>query len=92
MTQEALATKAGISVNYLSAIERGISFPRCECLIRLLNALQVSADAVFCDVVTASDAYRTCLLSKILDSLPAAARHRILGILEFLIRQESERI
>ena len=44
MTQEELAEKLGVSSNYISTIERGASFPRCERLILLLNGLQTSAD------------------------------------------------
>lgn len=92
LTQSALAARVGISVNHLSGIERGTAFPRCESLIGILNTLEISADAVFCDAVAASVADNTCLLSRTLDSLPTAARQRILGILDFLIRQASEEI
>ena len=91
-TQEALAARLGISVNFLSGIERGTSFPRCESLIRLLNTLEIPADAIFCDAVTASVEDKTCLLARTLDNLPTASRQRILGILDFLIRQGSEEI
>ena len=51
LTQEQFAEKTGFTANYISTLERGASFPRCEKLITLLNALEVSADAIFCDVV-----------------------------------------
>lgn len=44
----------GVTINYISTIERGMTFPRCEKLVQLLNALGVPADAVFCDVLTSS--------------------------------------
>ena len=38
LTQEELSEKTGLSINYISIIERGASFPRCQRLITLLNA------------------------------------------------------
>ena len=49
LTQDALSEKLGLTTNYISTIERGASFPRCEKLILLLNGLETSADAIFCD-------------------------------------------
>ena len=48
LTQEEFAKKMGVTINYISTIERGMTFPRCEKLVQLLNALGVPADAVFC--------------------------------------------
>ena len=52
LTQEQFAEKTGLTTNYISTVERGASFPRCEKLILIMNALEVSADAIFCDVLT----------------------------------------
>lgn len=54
LTQEDFAEKTGLSVNYISTVERGGSFPRCERLITIINGLETSADAIFCDVINAS--------------------------------------
>ena len=40
LTQEDLAEKLGLTPNYISTVERGASFPRCEKLILLLNGLE----------------------------------------------------
>lgn len=50
-TQAELSGKAGCTEQYISAIERGINFPAYNRLVRILNILGVSADAVFCDVL-----------------------------------------
>ncbi len=55
LTQEQFAEKIGVGVNYISTVERGASFPRCEKLIAILNGLEVSADAIFCDVTKVRD-------------------------------------
>ena len=52
LTQEQFAEKLGVATNYISTIERGASFPRYEKLVAIINALETSADAIFCDVVT----------------------------------------
>ena len=63
LTQEQLAEKTGMSVGYISSVERGASFPRFENLILLLNTLEVSADSVFCDVVPFSEIKRlSCMI------------------------------
>ena len=84
LTQEEFAEKTGFTANYISTLERGASFPRCENLILLLNALEVSADAIFCDE------YKATQLSNELGTLLVDAQNRILQIVELLIRQEKE--
>lgn len=64
ISQEELAEKTGLTANYISTVERGMSFPRCEKLIILLNGLEVSADAIFCDVLEHSTSYKSSELSE----------------------------
>lgn len=90
LSQEAFAEKTGLTPNYISTVERGMSFPRCEKLIVLLNGLEVSADAIFCDVVEHSTDYHASTLSKELASLSPEAQKRILQMVELMIRQEKE--
>jgi transcriptional regulator with XRE-family HTH domain len=47
LTQESLAERAGISVDFVSLIERGINAPSFEVLWRLANALELSLSEVF---------------------------------------------
>ncbi len=88
LTQEQFAEKAGLTTNYISTVERGASFPRCEKLITILNTLETSADAIFCDVLNASTNYQTNKLSQDLAMLPLESQKRILQMLELMIRQE----
>lgn len=87
LTQADLAEKVGTSVTYISSVERGISFPRGDKLVALLNALNCSADSVFCDVVKASAKQRASVLYDMLLELPSKEQNRILETVEFLIRQ-----
>ena len=90
LTQSEFAEKTDFTVNYISTIERGTAFPRCESLISLLNTLGVSADAVFCDVLDPSPNYMSSLLSEKLSVLPSASQKRILQVVELMIQQELE--
>ncbi len=92
LTQEQFAEKTGLSVNYISTIERGASFPRCERLITILNGLEASADEIFCDVVTHSAEHKTSKLSKKLEFLPVEAQNRILRVVDLLIQLEKEQL
>lgn len=87
LTQAELAEKVGTSVTYISSVERGISFPRGDKLVAILNALNSSADSVFCDVVGASAKQRASILYDMLLDLPSKEQNRILETVEFLIRQ-----
>ncbi len=87
LTQADLAEKVGTSVTYISSVERGLSFPRGDKLVAILNALNSSADSVFCDVVKASAKQRASVLYDMLLELPSKEQNRILETVEFLIRQ-----
>ena len=92
LTQEQFAEKLGVAPNYISTIERGASFPRCEKLIAIINGLETSADAIFCDVIDHATEYRASVLSQKLQALPPADQKRILEIVEFMVQQaENER-
>lgn len=90
LTQVELAKRVGTSVTYISSVERGLSFPRGDKLVAMLNALDASADSVFCDVVNASAQYRACVLYDMLLGLSGSEQNRILETVDFLIRQSKK--
>lgn len=90
LTQEQFAEKTSFTVNYISTIERGASFPRCENLIKLINALDTSADAIFCDVIVRSNDFKSSQLSTKLSTLPPEEQKRILQMLELMIQQSMD--
>jgi len=87
LTQEQFAEKLGVATNYISTIERGASFPRCEKLIAIINGLETSADAIFCDVLEHTSEYQASALSQKLSQLPMDDQKRILEIGELMIQQ-----
>ena len=91
LTQDQFAERLGLTTNYISTVERGASFPRCEKLIAIINGLEVSADAIFCDVTTHSTSYRSNQLADELNDLPPEEQQRILEIVEFMIQQAKKK-
>lgn len=87
LTQEQFAEKLGVATNYISTIERGASFPRCEKLITIINGLETSADAIFCDVIDHAAEYRASILSEKLKALSFADQKRILDVIDLMIQQ-----
>lgn len=92
LTQEQFAERLGLTTNYISTVERGASFPRCEKLIAIINGLETSADAIFCDVITHTSGYRSGILSEELKELPAEEQQRILEIVELMIKQAKKKM
>ena len=90
LTQEQFAEKIGVTTNYISTVERGASFPRCEKLILLLNGLETSADAIFCGVLDHSSEYRASYLSAQLEKLADDDKKRILEMVELMVKQANE--
>ena len=80
LTQEQFAEKLGVATNYISTIERGAS-------VAIINALETSADAIFCDVVTHSLEYKSYMLLDKMRDLPPEEQNRILETLDFLVQQ-----
>lgn len=48
LTQAALAEKIDVSIRTIIAIEKNQRNPTCEVLCRLIHALDISADLIFC--------------------------------------------
>jgi hypothetical protein len=91
MRQEDLAEKAGLSTNYVGALERGEKVPSLETLIDILNALDISADMVLCDVIHKGYEVKHSLLAEKLDKLTQEDRARIYDVIDTLIRHSAKR-
>lgn len=55
LTQEDLAFKIDKSIHYISAIERGIRSPRITTLLKIMTALDVTPNEIFCDFINADN-------------------------------------
>lgn len=89
MSIEELAFKAELSKNYLSLVERGEKIPSLETFLTIVNALNVSADQILCDVVNTGFQVKSTILSERIEKVSPTRRKLIFKVLETLL-QESE--
>ena len=85
-TQQQFSEMVGISTNYLSDLERGVSSPRMDKLVAIINALGCSADEVFADVLENGYQVRASRLTDELATLPPQEQDWAFAILEAFIR------
>ena len=79
-TQEALAEKTSLSPRYISQLERGIAFGSASTIVNLCNALNISSDFLFNDLIdSTSPDFTDSIDNKFLYS--SCSEHRILAIL-----------
>ena len=87
-SQEKLAEKIECSTIFISYIERGVKSPGLDNLIRLANALDVSADLL---LGTAISTYNLTMLKDIekrIQMLPASEQQKLLDIFDAVISVE----
>ena len=85
-TQQALANKAGIGLMYLGEIERGIKMPSLSVFIKIVDALDISADYVLRDELKSGEHFIFDDLTDKLIPLSPKQRKAAAEILEAYIR------
>ena len=90
LRQEDLAEKAGLSINYVGAIERGEKVPSLETLLVIINALGVSADMILTDVIETGYLVKDSLLAEKLDKLSAEDRAKIYDIIDTMLKHSTQ--
>lgn len=86
---EELAFKANLSKNYLALVERGEKIPSLETFLNILNALNISADEVLCDVVNAAFKVRTTNLSDQMEKVSPQRREMVYRLIEIIVKEEA---
>lgn len=86
LRQEDLAEMAGLSINYVGALERGEKIPSLETFIVLLNALEVSSDMVLSSLLVEKHQADASRLMDRMQNLPAYDIERILAVVDVLIQ------
>lgn len=81
LTQEALAEKAEIGVMYLGEIERGIKMPSMKSFIKIIIALDISADYVLRDELPSGREY---VLDDVTEKLSKLTPQQRKGAVEIL--------
>ncbi len=86
MRQEDLAEKTGLTANYIGIVERGEKIPSLETFVVILNALEISADMVLCDVVEQGYNIKNSILNEKISKLSESDRYRIYDVIDTLIK------
>ena len=81
-TQQQFAEAVGISVNYLSDVERGKSSVRLEKLVTIINVLGCTADDLFADVITGGCLTQASRLTERMEALSLEDRNRLSAVIE----------
>ena len=85
-TQEELAEMAGIGAIYLGEIERGLKMPSLNVFIKIVEALEVSADYILRDELSSGKSYVFDELTEKLSELTPKQRKAATAILDaFLV-------
>ena len=86
-TQQQFSEMVGLSTNYLSDVERGKSSVRLDKLVKIINALECSANDVFMDVIDCGYMIKSSKVSELIEELPPKEQEKVLAVLDTLIEQ-----
>ena len=90
MSIEDLAFKAELSKNYMGMVERGERIPSLESLLKIIDALEVSADEVLCDVIQHGFKVKTTKLAERLEKVSPKKQEMVYGLIDLILREEIE--
>lgn len=85
LTQEALAEKADVTPFYIGEIERGVKTPSLDVFIRLIEALDVSADYLLRDTVSTTNTLEDKAISRKLEKLTPRQRAAVMALIDTYI-------
>ena len=85
-TQEQLAEKADIGVMYLGEIERGVKMPSMKIFIKLIEALDISADYILRNALPSGKEYVLDEITEKLAGLTPKQRKTAVDILDAFIK------
>ena len=85
-TQQALAKKADIGEVYLGEIERGLKMPSMNIFIKIIEALDISADYVLRDELSSGSTYIFDEITEKLKNLNPQQRKTAVDILDAYVK------
>lgn len=88
LTQEALAEKVGLSTNFLGALERGEKALTLKTLISIVDALDITADMVLCDVMKNGYKVKSSMLTEKLEKLSPSEREKLLLMIDIMLESK----
>lgn len=86
LSQRRLAEEAGVGEMYLSEIERGLKMPSMNIFLKIITALNVSADYILRDELPSGEKYLNQELSEKLRDLTPRQKRTAMEILDAYIR------
>ena len=86
LRQEDLAEMTDLSVTYIGMVERGEKIPALETFIKILNALEVSADIILADVLKVGYEIKSSLLTEQINALSPTEGDKVFDVIETLIK------
>lgn len=86
LTQEVLAEKADIGVMYLGEIERGLKMPSLKIFIKLVEALDISADYLLRNEVSSGRSFVYDEITQKLEGLTPKQRKGAVDILDAYLK------
>jgi len=86
LRQEDLAELTDLSVTYIGMVERGEKLPAMETFIKILNALECSADVILADVLKVGYEVKGSLITDQLSALSAEDREKVYDVIATLIK------
>ena len=88
MTQEELAEKLDLSINYVGALERAEKNLTVTNLINIANVLGVTADMLLCDEIQNGYRIKTSMLTEKLEKLSSTDRNKILQMVDIMLGEQ----
>lgn len=85
-TQQALARKADIGEVYLGEIERGLKMPSMNIFVKIIEALDISADYILRDELSSGGAYIFDEITEKLKDLSPMQRKTAADILDAYVK------
>ena len=86
LTQEQLAERLDVSVEFVGQIERGIKLPSITVLVRLIEALNVSADYLLRDSVSTGQLFGDNVIGRKIEKLNPKQRIALEALIDTYIQ------
>lgn len=87
LTREQLAEMVDLTDNYIGMLERGERMPRLATFMDIIEALEVTADAILCDVVNYVSSSRLAEYDRKIESLSKKEREKLFKVLDVLLEK-----
>ena len=86
LTQEQLAERLDVSVEFVGQIERGLKLPSMHVFIKLIEALNVSADYLLRDVVSTGQLFGDNAIGRKIETLTPKQRIALEALIDTYIQ------